>query len=42
MREEIKDGIRIKKGEPMPKVDVKELLSKILVEITGLRKDLKG
>jgi hypothetical protein len=42
VREEIKDGIRIKKGEPMPKVDVKELLSKILVEIMELRKDLKG
>jgi len=26
----------------MPKVDEKELLSKILVEIKGMRKDLKG
>ena len=42
VKEEIKDRIRIKKGEPMPKADEKELLSKILVEIKGLRNDLKG
>nr|CBH38486.1 hypothetical protein BSM_19630 [uncultured archaeon] len=42
VKEEIKDRIRIKKGEPMPKADEKELLSKILDEIKGLRKDLKG
>ena len=41
VKEEIKDRIRIKKGEPVPKVDETELLSKILVEIRGLRKDLK-
>ncbi len=41
VKEKIKDRIRIKKGEPMPKVDEKELLSKILVEIKGLRNDLK-
>ena len=42
VKEEIKDRIRIKKGVPMPKVDERELLSKILVEIKELRKDLKG
>jgi len=42
VREEIKSRVRVKKGKPMPKVDEKELLSRILDEITGLRKDLKG
>jgi len=42
VREEIKSRVRVKKGEPMPKVDEKELLSKILDEIRGLRHDLKG
>ena len=42
MREEIKSRVKVKKGKPMPKVDEKELLSKILDEIKGLRKDLKG
>ncbi|MFV9677701.1 MAG: PH domain-containing protein [Methanosarcinales archaeon] len=42
VREEIKSRVRVKKGKPMPKVDEKELLSKILDEIKGLRKDLKG
>ena len=42
VREEIKSRVKVKKGKPMPKVDEKELLSKILDEIKGLRKDLKG
>jgi hypothetical protein len=42
VREEIKSRVRAQKGETMPKVDEKELLSKILDEIKGLRKDLKG
>ncbi|KAF5428453.1 hypothetical protein C5S39_11420 [Candidatus Methanophagaceae archaeon] len=42
VREEIKSRVRVKKGKPMPIVDETELLSRILDEIKGLRKDLNG
>jgi membrane protein YdbS with pleckstrin-like domain len=42
VKDEIKSRVRAKKGEPMPEINEMEPLSKILVEIKGLREDLKS